>query len=235
MSIICRTKGSGAVAFGHRNCVYQAVFLWWLQKFNEWIQDSCLSVLSWNNNPDLQRLGRTAQLLGEPCSCTAHCYSTDLVPQATAEPGMKDPEAPGSYGDSTCGTSIVQASLWLTQKIQWLEVSSDTSFIWPSTSKWCSGTTRHQTGFHETAQNFPTNDGTPVLPWSFLPAQPWVSARPWCIHLAVPLLPALCTFTPISFAKKKKTLKNKGKNKSWKVQVVMSEWRAPQDRVMLEP
>lgn len=31
---------------------------------------------------------------------------------------------------------------------------------------------RHQTGFHETALNFPTNDVTPVLSWSFPPAHP---------------------------------------------------------------
>lgn len=60
----------------------------------------------------------------------------------------------------------------------------------------------HQTGFHETALNFPTTDVTPVLPWSLPPAHQWVSARPWCIHLAVPPLPALCTFSPFLFTKK---------------------------------
>lgn len=154
----------GQLLLGTENVFTKQVFYGDYKSLTSEFRTVVLSVLSRNNNPDLQGLGCTAQQLGEPCPCTGHCHSADLVPQATAEPGMEDPEAPGGYGDSACGTSIVQVPLWLTQKIHWLEVSSDTPFTWPSTSKWCSGTTRHRTGFHETAQNFPTNDVTPVLP-----------------------------------------------------------------------
>lgn len=124
-----------------------------------------LFVLSRKNSPSLQGLGCTALVLREPCSCTACCHTAELMPQATAEPSMEDPEAPEGYGNSACGTSVVQVPLWLTQKIHWLEAPM--TLLSPGQApangaqglnvKW------YQTGFHETAQNFPTNDVTPVL------------------------------------------------------------------------
>lgn len=93
----------------------------------------------------------------------------------------------------------------------------------------------HQTGFQETALNFPTNGVIPVLSWSFPPAHPWVSARPWCIHLVVPPLPALCTFSPFSFAKKTINKTKTKKKKSWEVQMGISEWRTQQARVTFKP
>lgn len=134
-------KGVGQLLLGRENVFTKQVFYGDYKSLTSKFRTVVLFVLSWKNNLSLQGLGCTAQLCREPCSCTACCHPAELEPQATAEPSMEDPEAPGGYRNSTCGTSIVQVSLWLTQKIHWLEAPSDTPFTWPSTRKWCSGTT----------------------------------------------------------------------------------------------
>lgn len=163
MSIICRTKGTEAVAFGQRECIYQAGLFMVITK-----------VYQVNS--------------GQFFSLCCHGKTTHGSPRKST--GWRFPVALISPGQA------------LANGAQGLR------------AKW------HQTGFHETAQNFPTNDVTPVLPWSFLPAHPWVSARPWCLHLVVPLLSALCAFTPFSFAKKTKNKTNnhlkKKKKEEWK-------------------
>lgn len=107
-------KGVGQLLLGRENVFTKQFFYGEYKSLTSQFRTVVLFVLSWKNNPNLQVLGCTAQLLKEPHSCTARCHPAELVPQATAKPSMEDPETPGGYRNSTCGTSIVQVPLWLT-------------------------------------------------------------------------------------------------------------------------
>lgn len=133
-------KGVGQLLLGRENVFTKQFFYGVYRSLTSKCRRVVLFVLSRKNIPNLQGLGRTAQLLREPCSCTAHCHPAELMPQATAKSSMEDPEAPGGYRNSTCSTWTVQVPLGLTQKNHWLEAPSDTPFTWPSTSKGCSET-----------------------------------------------------------------------------------------------